>query len=84
MKRRVSPRSYDHDSIKPTSTQAGKHDFQAAEALDALVLHDSRVSKNDNAIFLDLMEDNVNQPLDDLQKDERPELGYYQVASESP
>ena len=26
--------------------------------------------------FLDLMEDYFNQPLDDLRKDERPELGY--------
>jgi len=51
---------------------------KAAEALivcGALVLHDSRVSEKDNAAFLDLMEDYFIQPLDDLQKDERPELG---------
>ena len=39
----------------------------------ALVLHDSRISEKDNSIFFDLLEDYFNQPLDELQKDERPE-----------
>ena len=42
----------------------------------ALVLHDSRVSEKDNSFFFDLLEDYFNRPLDELQKDERPELGY--------
>jgi hypothetical protein len=42
----------------------------------ALLLHDSRVSENDNNTFLDLLEDYFNQPESDLKKDERPELGY--------
>jgi hypothetical protein len=42
----------------------------------ALVLHDSRVSEEDNTTFLDLLEDYFAQPDEDLRKDERPELGY--------
>ena len=42
----------------------------------ALVLHDSRVSEDDNIKFLDLLEDYFAQPEEDLRKDERPELGY--------
>ncbi|KAL2256735.1 hypothetical protein VTK26DRAFT_1196 [Humicola hyalothermophila] len=52
---------------------------KAAEALityGALVLHDSRVSEQDNETFLDLLEDYFAQPEDQLKKDERPELGY--------
>ncbi|CAA7265907.1 unnamed protein product [Cyclocybe aegerita] len=52
---------------------------KAANALivyGALVLHDSRVSEEDNAKFLDLMEDYFNQPEADLKQDERPELSY--------
>ncbi|KDQ63209.1 hypothetical protein JAAARDRAFT_370974 [Jaapia argillacea MUCL 33604] len=52
---------------------------KAADALityGALILHDSRVSEDDNTAFLDLLEDYFNQPLPDLQKDECPELGY--------
>lgn len=55
--------------------------LQAANALityGALLLHDSRVSENDNDTFLNLMEDYFAQPLTDLQNDERPEL-FYQV-----
>ena len=66
------------DQMITIAKPSSKH-FQAAEALivyGALVLHDSRVSENDNAAFLDLMEDYFNQPLDDLRKDERPELGH--------
>ena len=39
-------------------------------------MHDSRVSEQDNAKFLDLIEDYFNQPEDDIKKDERPELSY--------
>ncbi|KAJ4423839.1 hypothetical protein N0V82_001423 [Gnomoniopsis sp. IMI 355080] len=52
---------------------------KAAEALityGALVLHDSRVSENDNETFLDLLEDYFAQSEDALKKDERPELSY--------
>ncbi|KAG6910527.1 hypothetical protein DXG01_009946 [Tephrocybe rancida] len=52
---------------------------KAADALityGALVLHDSRVSAADNSIFLDLLEDYFAQPIEDLKKDERPELSY--------
>ncbi len=52
---------------------------RAADALityGALVLHDSRVSEQDNATFLDLLEDYFAQPEDQLRKDERPELAY--------
>lgn len=52
---------------------------KAAEALityGALVLHDSRVSPEDNEGFLDLLEDYFAQPTEELKKDERPELSY--------
>lgn len=52
---------------------------KAADALityGALVLHDSRVSEEDNTTFLDLLEDYFAQSEEDLRKDERPELGY--------
>jgi hypothetical protein len=52
---------------------------KAANALityGALVLHDSRVSEDDNTTFLDLLEDYFAQPQEDLKKDERPELSY--------
>ncbi|KAI0318996.1 Clavaminate synthase-like protein [Amylostereum chailletii] len=52
---------------------------KAADALityGALLLHDDRVSEEDNTTFLDLLEDYFNQPIDDLKKDERPEVGY--------
>ncbi|KAH9044567.1 Clavaminate synthase-like protein [Lactarius pseudohatsudake] len=52
---------------------------KAAEALityGALLIRDSRVSEDDNATFLDLLEDYFSQPISDLQKDERPEVGY--------
>ena len=42
----------------------------------ALLLHDSRVSEDENNTFLDLLEDYFNQSLDDLKKDEKPELSY--------
>lgn len=52
---------------------------KAADALiayGALVLHDSRVSEEDNSTFLDLLEDYFAQPEEELKKDERPELSY--------
>ena len=52
---------------------------KAAQALvtyGALLLHDSRVSEEDNITFLDLLEDYFAQPEAELKKDERPELGY--------
>lgn len=52
---------------------------KAADALityGALVLHDSRVSEQDNETFLDLLEDYFAQPEEVLKKDERPELSY--------
>jgi isopenicillin N synthase-like dioxygenase len=52
---------------------------KAAEALityGALLLQDSRVSEDDNATFLDLLEDYFSQPISDLKKDEHPEVGY--------
>jgi isopenicillin N synthase-like dioxygenase len=42
----------------------------------ALLLHDSRVSEEDNNTFLDLLEDYFNQPAADLKKDERPQFSY--------
>ena len=42
----------------------------------ALLVHDSRVSEEDNSTFLDLLEDYFAQPYDVLKQDERPELGY--------
>lgn len=52
---------------------------KAAQALityGALVLHDSRVSEEDNTTFLDLLEDYFAQPEERLKEDERPELGF--------
>lgn len=39
-------------------------------------MHDSRVSEEDNDVFLDLVEDYFAQPLQELRKDERPEISY--------
>ncbi|TFL03547.1 hypothetical protein BDV98DRAFT_564389 [Pterulicium gracile] len=52
---------------------------KAASALityGALILHDSRVSEEDNSTFLDLLEDYFAQPQEILKQDERPELSY--------
>ncbi|KAF4975715.1 hypothetical protein FZEAL_7532 [Fusarium zealandicum] len=52
---------------------------KAASALityGALVLHDSRVSEQDNETFLDVLEDYFAQPEEALRKDEKPELSY--------
>lgn len=67
------------------NTTPGSPDYsrnQAADALityGALLLHDSRVSEEDNNTFLDLIEDYFAQPEELLKKDERPELGYQVV-----
>lgn len=42
----------------------------------ALVVKDSRVSEEDNSVFLDLLEDYFAQPDEALRKDIRPEYGY--------
>jgi hypothetical protein len=39
-------------------------------------LQDNRISEDDNATFLDLLEDYFSQPISELKQDERPELGY--------
>jgi hypothetical protein len=39
-------------------------------------VHDSRVSEDDNSVFLDLVEDYFAQPLQELRQDERPEILY--------
>ncbi|PSR76726.1 hypothetical protein PHLCEN_2v8323 [Hermanssonia centrifuga] len=66
-------------SQPPQSEVVQQECKKAADALinyGALLLHDSRVSEDDNDIFLDLMEDYFAQPEQDLKRDERPELGY--------
>ncbi|KZT05838.1 Clavaminate synthase-like protein [Laetiporus sulphureus 93-53] len=63
----------------PSSIESVQECKKAADALitfGALILHDSRVSEEDNSTFLDLLEDYFAQSLAELQKDERPELGY--------
>ncbi|KAL4241745.1 Isopenicillin N synthase-like superfamily protein [Abortiporus biennis] len=62
-----------------TSQQVVAECKKAADALityGALILHDSRVSEDDNITFLDLLEDYFAQPESDLKRDERPDLGY--------
>ncbi|KAI6047914.1 Clavaminate synthase-like protein [Pisolithus marmoratus] len=62
-----------------TSPRIQEECKKAADALiiyGALLLHDSRVSEDDNDTFLDLMEDYFAQPLADLERDQRPELSY--------
>lgn len=52
---------------------------KAAHALityGALIVHDSRVSEDDNAAFLNLQEDYFAQSEAALKEDERPEIGY--------
>ncbi|EIW87012.1 Clavaminate synthase-like protein [Coniophora puteana RWD-64-598 SS2] len=65
---------------QPENSEAAQQECtKAANALvtyGALLVHDSRVSEDDNNTFLDLLEDYFNQPIDALKQDERPELGY--------
>jgi isopenicillin N synthase-like dioxygenase len=61
------------------SADAVQECTKAADALityGALLLHDSRVSEEENNTFLDLLEDYFNQSVDDLKRDQRPELSY--------
>ncbi|PIL31703.1 hypothetical protein GSI_06406 [Ganoderma sinense ZZ0214-1] len=63
----------------PDSQDALNECKKAADALitfGALLLHDSRVSEEDNSAFLDLIEDYFAQPEETLKRDERPELSY--------
>ncbi|KAI0470790.1 Clavaminate synthase-like protein [Xylariaceae sp. FL0804] len=67
--------------LQPPGGSAAARDecARAARALithGALVLHDSRVSEDDNTAFLDLLEDYFAQPAEVLKRDERPDLGY--------
>lgn len=63
-----------HDS--PVVKEECKKAADALITYGALVLHDSRVSEEDNSTFLDLLEDYFAQPDEELKKDERPELSY--------
>ncbi|KAI9060553.1 Clavaminate synthase-like protein [Trametes sanguinea] len=66
-------------SASPDSDAFTNECRKAADALityGALLLHDSRVSEEDNNTFLDLIEDYFAQPEELLKQDERPELGY--------
>lgn len=60
----------------PAATAECKKAAEALITYGALLLHDSRVSEQDNTTFLDLLEDYFAQPEEDLKKDERPELSY--------
>ncbi|KAH9837008.1 Clavaminate synthase-like protein [Rhodofomes roseus] len=66
-------------SEPPRSQAVAEECRKAADALithGALLLHDSRVSEDDNSTFLDLLEVYFAQPEAALKQDERPELGY--------
>ena len=63
----------------PDSPEVHAECRKAAQAFityGALVLHDSRVSEQDNSTFLDILEDYFAQPEEELRKDEKPELSY--------
>jgi isopenicillin N synthase-like dioxygenase len=62
-----------------TSERVQQECKKVADALityGALLVHDSRVSEDDNSVFLDLVEDYFAQPLQELRQDERPEILY--------
>ncbi|PCH33891.1 Clavaminate synthase-like protein [Wolfiporia cocos MD-104 SS10] len=63
-------------SLSELAVQECKKASDALITYGALLLHDSRVSEDDNSTFLDLLEDYFAQPLSMLQQDERPKLGY--------
>lgn len=68
----------------PNSQEAAEEARKAAESLiltGALVVRDSRASKEANDRFLDLFEDYFVQDDEVLKKDERPEWGYQVVSS---
>ncbi|WWC66056.1 uncharacterized protein I303_108678 [Kwoniella dejecticola CBS 10117] len=63
----------------PTSQEAIAESRRAAESLiltGALIVRDSRISKESNDRFLDLFEDYFNQDQEVLKRDERPEVGF--------
>ncbi|TXT13007.1 hypothetical protein VHUM_01408 [Vanrija humicola] len=63
----------------PSSPAALAEARKAAESLiltGALVVRDSRAPKEANDRFLDLFEDYFALPQEELEKDERPEIGY--------
>ncbi|KAF8560063.1 Clavaminate synthase-like protein [Imleria badia] len=62
----------EHDSVQQECKKAA----DALITYGALLVHDSRVSEEDNNVFLDLVEDYFAQPLHELRKDERPEISY--------
>ncbi|KAJ8462280.1 hypothetical protein ONZ45_g17991 [Pleurotus djamor] len=62
----------DSDAVKAECAKAA----DALIVYGAVILHDSRVTEDDNQEFLDLLEDYFAQPDADLKKDERPELSY--------
>ncbi|KAI0778435.1 Clavaminate synthase-like protein [Trametes elegans] len=70
------------DVLHSASLESEEYSRECKKASDSLVLygallvHDSRVSEDDNNTFLDLMEDYFAQPEEHLKQDERPELGY--------
>lgn len=66
----------DRDRQEAEAIEECKKAAQALITYGALVLHDSRVSEEDNSIFLDLLEDYFAQPTADLKRDERPDLSY--------
>ncbi|KAJ8523302.1 hypothetical protein ONZ45_g193 [Pleurotus djamor] len=64
--------SNDSDAVKAECAKAA----DALIVYGAVILHDSRVTEDDNQEFLDLLEDYFAQPDADLKKAERPELSY--------
>jgi hypothetical protein len=67
----------------PSSPSAAAEARKAAESLiltGALVVRDSRASKDANDRFLDLFEDYFDQGDEVLKGDERPEWGYQVVS----
>ncbi|KAH8102566.1 Clavaminate synthase-like protein [Cristinia sonorae] len=66
----------DNDRSSDAVVQECRKASDALITYGALLLHDSRVSEEDNNVFLDLLEDYFAQPEEALKQDERPELGY--------
>lgn len=78
------------DDFKSASSSksgtAAEEARRLAEALiltGAVVVRDSRATKDTNDRFLDLLEDYFDQPDEVLKVDERPQVGY-QVVSPRP
>ena len=67
----------------PSSSRARQLAQQLAESLintGAVVVRDSRATKDANDRFLDLFEDYFAQPREALEDDLRPEVGYQVVS----